>query len=324
MRRDLLRHAATLETEAHVRDSRVREVDFDILAERYLRHYNREPRPTNSDGSKIITVPGAERSQTIGAYTQANGFKEAQRSTVFNEYMTEVEHSMPVIATRARDECPCCDVDLLLNSVKSTLVCPTCGYCATYIDSTSASMSYSDEYELSTFSYKRITHFDDCMKQVQGKESYVVPAEIIDMVMSELYAQRITDVDAITQTKIRQILKALRARKAYDHVAQIYARITGKRAPRITGQVEERCRLMFVAMQPCFDRHCPKNRKNFLSYNYVLYRCFHLLGLTHMLGAFSLLKGKDKLALADEIFEKICADLGWKFVPIEETLIADA
>jgi hypothetical protein len=238
--------------------------------------------------------------------------------------MAEVENAMPTVATRARDACPFCDVDLLLDSVKATLVCPACGYCVTYIDSTSASMSYSDDCELSTFSYKRITHFDDCMKQVQGKESYVVPDDIIQAVMHELYAQRVADVDAITQTKIRQILKSLRARKAYDHVAQIYARITGKRAPRIGSHVEERCRLMFIAMQPCFDRHCPKNRKNFLSYNYVLYRCFHLLGLTHMLGGFSLLKGKDKLALADEIFQKICVDLGWKFVPIHETRTAEA
>ena len=29
----------------------------------------------------------------------------------------------------------------------------------------------------------------------------------------------------------------------------------------------------------------------------------------------SLLKGKEKLALQDEVFMKICNDLGWNFVP---------
>jgi hypothetical protein len=180
-------------------------------------------------------------------------------------------------------------------------------------------MSYSDDYEMSSFSYKRITHFDDCMRQVQGKEAYRVPDEIITAVMAELYAQRITAVADISMNEIRQTLKRLRARKAYDHVAQVYARITGNRAPRITRRIEERCRLMFICMQPAFERHCPKTRKNFLSYNYVLYRFFHLLGLAHMLKGFSLLKGKDKLAMADTIFENICDDLGWKFTPIAET-----
>ena len=137
--------------------------------------------------------------------------------------------------------------------------------------------------------------------------------------MAELVRHRVTSPEAVTQTRIRQILKQLRERKAYDHVAQIYTRITGIHAPRISADQEERCRSMFVAMQPSFDRHCPKTRKNFLSYTYVLYRCFHLLGLRHMLDGFSLLKGKDKLAGADEMFEMICKDLGWKFVPIEKT-----
>lgn len=318
-KKDMIRLAAELNEEARICQSGVREVDFDILASRYLRQYHREPRILESSGSKIITAPGAETSQTVETFTHANGLKEAQRSAVYNEYMAEVENTATVIATRARDACPFCDVDMLLNPIKSILVCPECGYCATYIDSTTAGMSYSDEYELFTFSYKRITHFDDCMKQVQGKESYVVPSEVIEKVMQELHAQRVVDVASITQMKIRSILKGMRERKAYDHVAQIYARITGRRAPHISSQMEERCRMMFVAMQPCFDKHCPKNRKNFLSYNYVLYRCFHLLGLTYMLGGFSLLKGKDKLALADTIFSNICTDLGWKFVPIEET-----
>lgn len=182
-------------------------------------------------------------------------------------------------------------------------------------------MSYTNDLEMSTFSYKRITHFEDCMKQVQGKESYSVPIDIIQATMRELYADRVTDISKITQSMIRTTLKRLRLRRAYDHVAQIFTRITGISAPRISADQEERCRKMFFAMQPSFDRHCPATRKNFLSYNYVLYRCFHLLGLNHMLKDFSLLKGKENLALADEIFKSICADLGWNFVPMEMTLI---
>jgi len=135
--------------------------------------------------------------------------------------------------------------------------------------------------------------------------------------MKELVSQRCTK-DQITMNKIRTILKSLRLRKAYDHVAQIYTKITGYHCPRITTNVEEQCRKMFTQMQPAFEKYCPKTRKNFLSYNYVLFRCFHILGVHHMLQGFALLKGREKLLLQDEIFEKIAEEMGWTFVPIDD------
>ena len=75
------------------------------------------------------------------------------------------------------------------------------------------------------------------------------------------------------------------------------------------------CRLMFIAVQPAFEKHCPKDRKNFLSYSYCLFKFFQLLGLDDFLDTFTLLKGRDKLAKQDDIFKKICEELDWDFVP---------
>ena len=49
----------------------------------------------------------------------------------------------------------------------------------------------------------------------------------------------------------------------------------------------------------------------------MLFRCLHLMGLHSMLPSIALLKGREKLLFADQIFAKICADLGWTFVPID-------
>ena len=166
--------------------------------------------------------------------------------------------------------------------------------------------------------YKR-QHFDDILKLVQGKETYVVPEDVIVQVMRELHAQRY-DKDDITQHVVRQTLRKLRLRRAYDHVSQITIRITGVRTPRISSEMETECRTMFIKMSKPFQRFCPKTRKNFLSYNYVLFRCFHILNLTHMLGSVSLLRGHDKLLLQDETFEKIAHHLQWPFVPIHKIL----
>ena len=71
----------------------------------------------------------------------------------------------------------------------------------------------------------------------------------------------------------------------------------------------------FIAMQPAFEKHCPKDRKNFLSYSYCLYKFFQLLGFEDYLNSFTLLKGRDKLHRQDQIFRKICVELNWEFVP---------
>ena len=147
----------------------------------------------------------------------------------------------------------------------------------------------------------------------------VISDDIIQMVMHELYVRRYKK-DDITHMVVRDILRKLRIRRAYDHVSQITTKITGKKAPRISSEMEDKCRAMFVKMSKPFEKFCPKNRKNFLSYNYVLFRCFHILGPNHMLAIVALLKGKEKLLIQDETFQKIAEYLGWPFVPIQTVL----
>lgn len=150
---------------------------------------------------------------------------------------------------------------------------------------------------------------------MQAKENMEIPQDIIDKVMEELHRQRVSDPQQITHKRVREILKTLKLRKTYEHVAQITSRITGQPAPKLSPEVEEMARLMFIAVQPAFEKHCPSDRKNFLSYSYCLFKFLQLLGYDEFLDNFSLLKGRDKLARQDEIFEKICGDLSWEFVP---------
>ena len=100
-------------------------------------------------------------------------------------------------------------------------------------------------------------------------------------------------------------------------------RISGVRPPRIPPETENRLRLMFLSMQAAFQRHAPKTRTNFLSYSFVLYRSFQILGLDHMCEGLTLLKGRDKLVQADQTFRRMCQDLGWpnfKLPPEESTV----
>ena len=72
---------------------------------------------------------------------------------------------------------------------------------------------------------------------------------------------------------------------------------------------------LFKEIQIPFMNNCPPNRKNFLSYSYVLHKFCELLEYDHLLEYFSLLKSREKLHQQDLIWEKMCKDLNWEFIP---------
>jgi hypothetical protein len=97
-------------------------------------------------------------------------------------------------------------------------------------------------------------------------------------------------------------------------VPHIINRLNGQHAPVMSREIEEKLRYMFKEIQPSFQKNCPKDRSNFLSYSYVLYKFCELLDLDEYLPSFPLLKNRDKLYIQDKIWELICADLSWQFI----------
>lgn len=241
---------------------------------------------------------------------------------ILNEFLTELKNEAPPIHIRNRDLCPTCDQPLVLLSQDSRLGCEKCGGTQQYLDATSSAMAYGEEVEFSSFSYKRINHFNEWLNQFQAKEATDIPKHVFESVAKELWKQGIRRPEDINKSKVRDALKTLKFRTYYEHSMLITVRLNGLPPPRMTPEQEERCRLMFQAIQAPFHKHCPLYRKNFLSYSYCLYKFCQLLRYNEFLPCFSLLKGKDKLWKQDRIFEKICGELGWKFIP--STGVADA
>ena len=120
-------------------------------------------------------------------------------------------------------------------------------------------------------------------------------------------------MENIKPQKIRDILKKLKFNMYYEHVSYILNRLSGKTAPVMSREVEEKLRFMFKEIQGSFSKHCPANRNNFLSYSYVLYKFCELLELDEYLPCFNLLKNRDKLYNQDKIWELICKDQSWCF-----------
>ena len=175
--------------------------------------------------------------------------------------------------------------------------------------------SYKDPpKEISYFSYKRINHYQEWLNQIQGKETTDIPEEIFDKIMLELKKQRITNVQDLNRRKIKEILKKLKINKYYEHIPYILNRITGIPNPNLTQELEEKLRNMFKDIQVPFLKHSPLNRKNFLSYSYVIHKFIQLLEKDEYLKYFPLLKSRDKLHQQEQIWKNICMDLGWKFI----------
>lgn len=71
--------------------------------------------------------------------------------------------------------------------------------------------------------------------------------------------------------------------RSYEHTNAICNVLNGVPAPKLTTALEEKLKAMFAEIQEPFERNCPPQRKNFLSYGYTLYKMCELLGEDELL-----------------------------------------
>jgi len=245
--------------------------------------------------------------------------KGLQRKDIFIDYLIDVENSNEVHRDIERkvDACETCsDSNIVFFQDTSELVCDSCGAVISCL--ISDELTYREEQEnnekIVSYSYKRENHFNEWLSQFQAQEMTTIPDEVMEQLRSELKKIKIKRLDEITHAKIRGLLKKLRLNKYYEHVPYITNILNGIKAPKMPQELEERLRIMFKDIQKPFDDNCPTERKNFLSYSYVLYKFCELLGEDEYLRYFPLLKSKEKLYQQDIIWKKICKQLRWEYI----------
>jgi ribosomal protein S27E len=242
------------------------------------------------------------------------------RAQILDNYLSIVKenHNKEFVSNNTNlnnNRCPYCEnEEMILNQTEALYECVKCGNTHfTIIDSDKPSYKEPPR-EVSYFAYKRINHFNEWLAQFQAKESTEIPKDVFDLIWIEIKKERITNMANLTTNKVREILKKIRLNKYYEHVPHIINRLNGLPAPIMTRETEEKLRSMFKEIQIPFIKHCPKERKNFLSYSYVLHKFVQLLGYDHYLVNFPLLKSREKLHQQDTIWKEICKDLSWEFI----------
>jgi hypothetical protein len=240
------------------------------------------------------------------------------RKDLFVKFMEEVENetsyeaSLPACLFLNCEGCK--SSNLFYEDVSSDMVCLDCGR-ANY--TFSGERSYKEEQDTDQtiiYSYKRENHFNEWLAQFQAKEVTNIPPEVFDLLRNEFRKQKASKSD-ITQTRVREFLKKLKLNKYYEHAPYISSTLNGINPPRMTQALEEKLRIMFHHIQKPFEKHCPGDRKNFLSYSYILYKFCELLSEDDFLVCFPLLKSKEKLYKQDQIWKNITDELKWEFIP---------
>ena len=251
---------------------------------------------------------------------KASGFIRAyeddrNKSDLYQRYLLEVEGEGSGYSRVDELVCSRCkSTNTFIEIRTSDQVCIDCGH-AEYVQTNER--SYSEEQDSDqniVYSYKKENHFNEWIAQFQAKEVTNIPPEVYEQLRDEFKKQKIKKTD-ISHTMVRSLLKKLRLNKYYEHSPHIVSFLSGKKPPKMSNELEEKLRLMFFKIQRPFENNCPEDRKNFLSYSYILYKFCELLSEDSFLPCFPLLKSKEKLYKQDQIWKKICEELQWEFIP---------
>lgn len=204
--------------------------------------------------------------------------------------------------------CIDCKVEKILDSAESAFICPKCGHVEfVIIDEDRTIKEYSP--------YKRINHFKEWLNQFQAKETTEITDEVYYNICNEINRHRITDINDLNRNRMQNILKKLGYNHLYEHIPYIINKLSNLPPPKIDKNTENTFIKMFIKIQEPWEIFKPKDRKNFLSYSYILYKFSELLELDHLLDFFPLLKTPQRLMEQDEIWKKFCKHLRWEFYP---------
>jgi len=252
----------------------------------------------------------------LGYFKGKDSVKDNSSSHIIDSYMTNIDdkYASAEDTSVSSDKCRLCRSVMVYTILDSELICKKCGYTEKIIIN-SDKVSYKDPpREVNYFAYKRINHFNEWLAQFQAKETTEISEEIYTNIYKEVRKNINLDIKSISNKQLRALLKKLEYNKYYEHIPHIINVLNGKKAPSLTIKEEEHLRSLFKEIQIPFSNNCPEDRKNFLSYSYVLHKFCELLEYDYLLPHFSLLKSREKLLQQDKIWKLICKDLNWQYI----------
>jgi hypothetical protein len=225
---------------------------------------------------------------------------------VDNNYVSEVKYSENIYF------CEKCQLNKKIIKSKSICVCEKCGEFNSILIENDQNMNKNNDLTNNTiYSYKRIGHYLITLNSIKNQ------VNDNDFNKIKKYIQENKKYKKITESNVKIVLKEMKLYKKYSkNINIIYRKL--KRLPVliIDKNLEDKLIYMFNKTEEVFENHIPSNRKNFFSYPYCIRKFLELLDIDYeLLDSLKTLKGVEKLYNQDKIWEKICKELKWEFIP---------
>jgi len=241
---------------------------------------------------------------------------DSTNNNIFSKYLSNIDNSCFNMDdfVQQSDICHYCfKGEMIPMDDEGVLICNVCFRNIKYLIENDKPSYKEPPKEVCFYAYKKINHFKEILAQFQGKETTLIPIEVIDNLKNQIKKERI-NTQSLTYNDTKLLLKKLGYNKYYEHINFIKDKL-GIKPPIISQELEDTLCNFFIEIQYPYAKHCPDYRVNFLHYYYVLYKLFELIGEIAYLKEIPLLKDREKLIEQDTIWSKICLELNWEFIP---------
>jgi hypothetical protein len=266
-------------------------------------YYTNKSNEKNIEDNKILSI--------------LNSNEKKNKAILLDEYNKIVE-KVSCLVNKRIFTCNNCAIEKIININDGTYICTKCGEVSNILYEIEKPnyKNINDENNVQDNPYKRINHFNEWLVQIQGRETTDINNEVYQCIINEIKKNKelSNDLSLLKNKQLKKILRKLNLNKYYEHIPFIINKLNGLPPPNISRDHEEKFRIMFKEIQEPFSLYCPKDRKNFLSYSYVLHKFCELLELDELIVFFPLLKSRQKLKEHDIIWKKICQYLKWEYI----------
>ena len=211
-----------------------------------------------------------------------------------------------------RNFCIDCNLEMLIDYEKSTLVCTKCGvfeYYPVHVLSYNNTMRYRRKCIC-----KRSDNFKTILNQFFYGVNKVVPDDVMKAIRNEIcnrYNILYNYTIPLTIPILECILKRNKMMKYKNSIYFIFFKLKSQPLPYITITEKDMMLNMFNVVSNIYDKYKPNDRKSFLNYSFVLKKLLIVLGKNDYAKYIPPLKTNSKQKELERIWELITKDPEW-------------
>ena len=256
--------------------------------------------------------------EEVSRMSKSTCYSDMELLEYINEHFDEIEcelngdeHKEP--KKHKRNFCIDCNLEMLIDYEKSTLVCTKCGvfeYYPVHVQSYNHTMRYSRRKCI----YKRYDNFKVILNQLFYGGKRVVPDDVMVVIKNEIHDETNIFYNYTIPIMIpilECILKRNKMMKYKNSIYFIYFKLKSQPLPYITITEKDMMLNMFNVVSNIYDKYKPKDRKSFLNYSFVLKQILIVLGKHDYAKYIPQLKTKSIQKELERIWELITKDPEW-------------